>query len=384
MKITRQLRFAFALITSVSIPLIAFADDEPTFEGFPKIGEYRQAERSLEVITSDGVKGVLRPKWTRAMTDLGGWPSMFRFKGDIYFVFYHGDAHRYKRFEATDKLKTYRSSDEGITWTEVASCPPNDPAKFQGTPEFLPVGETLYCYDFNGERQIQVRTTDDGVTWSEPQNCYKPPFYFWGAMYDPATKMFWCPPHAIPHVGKSSERQIHLINSENGIDWKFVSLVAPYDNASESTLKFDADGTLTVLIRRKYGTTSNVAVAKPPYQEWSISERPVIAEGEHFFEIAGQTFVGSRALYRGDDKRVLANPKIFDGRKAYSTIYRWTKDRELKEWAVMESMGDCSYPHLVETPTEILCAYYSQHENKVSKAFLCAFDKKEFLAEPKE
>jgi hypothetical protein len=45
----------------------------------------------------------------------------------------------------------------------------------------------------------------------------------------------------------------------------------------------------------------------------------------------------------------------------------------------MDSMGDCSYPFLVETPDEVLCAYYSQHEDEVCKVFLCGYDKAEFL-----
>ena len=65
-------------------------------------------------------------------------------------------------------------------------------------------------------------------------------------------------------------------------------------------------------------------------------------------------------------------------------IYKFTRDRRLVPWAVMDSMGDCSYPHLVETPTEILCAYYSQHEDKVCKVYLSAFDKREFLREKDE
>ena len=60
-------------------------------------------------------------------------------------------------------------------------------------------------------------------------------------------------------------------------------------------------------------------------------------------------------------------------------IYRFRKDHKLQPWAVMDSMGDCSYPHLVETPTEILCAYYSQHENGLCKAYLCAYEKEAFL-----
>lgn len=363
---------------SAGVRLPAYAADD-RFAGFPEINKFRKAERTQPVIVSDGVTGVLRPKWTRAMTDLGGWSSFFRFRKDLYFVFYHGDGHRYQKFEATDKLKTYRSSDEGRTWSVIPSCPPNDPDKFQGTPEFVTVGDTLYCYDFNAGRQTQVRTSSDGETWSKPKSCYEAPFYFWGAMYDPVSEMFWCPPHAIPGTGKSQDRQIHLISSKDGIDWKLVSVVAKYDNASESTLRFEADRTMTIVIRRKFGATCNVAVAKPPYVEWEITERPVIAEGEHFFEITGQTFLASRASYRGNDERVKQSPDVFDKRKSYSTIYRWTPKRELVEWAVMDSLGDCSYPHLVETPDEILCGYYSQHENGVCKAYLCGFDKDAFL-----
>lgn len=366
-----------ALASGVRLPEL-FADEQ--FAGFPKIGVQRQADRTQEVITSDGVKNVLRPKWTRAMTDLGGWPSMFRFKGDIYFVFYHGDGHRYKKFEATDKLKTYRSRDDGRTWTEVPSCPPNDPNKFQGTPEFVAAPDKICCYDFNAQKQPQVRTSTDGETWSEPQDSYLPPFFFWGAMYDPVSEMYWAPPHAIPGVGKSNDRQIHLINSKDGIKWELVSVVAKYDNASESTLRFDTDRTMTIVIRRKYGSTCNVAVAKPPYTAWDITERPIIAEGEHFYEIGGQTFLASRANYRGDDERVLNSPHVFDKRRSYATIYKWTQDRQPVEWAVMDSMADCSYPHLVETPDEILCGYYSQHENGLCKAYLCGFEKDRFLA----
>jgi hypothetical protein len=158
-----------------------------------------------------------------------------------------------------------------------------------------------------------------------------------------------------------------------------VSLVARYNNASESTLRFEKNGAMVIVIRRKYSATCNVAVGRPPYKEWEITDRPVIAEGEHFYEIGGQTFLASRALYRGDDLRIKANKKLFIGRRDYSMVYRFTDDRRMAPWAVMDSMGDCSYPHLVETPTEVLCAYYSQHEDEVCKAYLCAFDKEAFL-----
>lgn len=346
---------------------------EEQFEGFPPIGKYRPGERSFTVITSDAITGVLRPKWTRAMGDLGGWPAMVRFKESIYFVFPHLDGHRYKQFEATGDVLCYASPDEGRTWVARPNLP------FKATPEFVVAGDALYGYDWDDKAKgTTVRITRDGSQWSEPVEVYKRPFCFWGVMYDSVSKQFWAPPHAIPSLAADPGRQIHLVNSQDGIHWEYVSTVAPYDNASESVLRFEEDRTMVVLVRRKYGRTVSLAVAKPPYKEWTISELPLIAEGDHFYELGGQTFLASRANYSGDNADVNAN-QLFDNRKSYSLIYRFTKERTLEPWAVMDSMGDCSYPTLVETPTEILCAYYSQHEDKVCKAYLCAFDKEAFF-----
>jgi hypothetical protein len=225
-----------------------------------------------------------------------------------------------------------------------------------------------------------VQVSEDGVEWSQRVLAYERPFWLYGVIYDPASKLFWCPPHAIDRQGVVG-RQIHLVSSEDGIHWKHVSLVAKFDNASEAALHFEDDRTAVVVIRQKYGKACTVAVAKPPYQQWELSERPVIAEGHWFFTIGGRTFLASRANYTGDDPKIKATPDIFDGRRSYAMIYRWTKDRQLQPWAVLDSMGDCSYPRLVETPTEVLCAYYSQHEDRVCKPYLCAFDKAEFLKE---
>ena len=63
-------------------------------------------------------------------------------------------------------------------------------------------------------------------------------------------------------------------------------------------------------------------------------------------------------------------------------IYHMTPERKFIPWAKMDSMGDCSYPCLLETSEGILCVYYSQHEDKVSKIFLCLYDKEEFVAGP--
>ena len=340
--------------------------------GFPEIGTYRPGKRSREVITSDAVEGVLRPKWTRAMGDLGSWPSMFRFKQSIFLSFPHVDGHRGNRFEASGRNLSYVSRDEGRTWEPLPSVP--------GHCECVVVGDTIYDYTGQDDAPTLVRTSKDGLRWSEPREVYEPSFWLWGVIYDPASRSFWAPAHCIPKRIPGT-RQIHLVRSDDGFAWEHVSTVHYDERESESTLRFELDRTLVIVIRKKQGEGCMcwVAAGKPPYRQWDISERPFIAEGEHFREIGGRTFLATRALYRGRDPRVLANRKLFIGRRDYSAVHRFTPDRQIRPWAVMDSMGDCSYPQLVETPTEILCAYYSQHEDEACKVFLCGYDKAEFL-----
>lgn len=358
----------------LSLAPVGWSQDR--FAGFPPINKFRKGDRSAKVITSDAITGVVRPKWTRAMTDLGGWPAMYRFKGTIYLHFPHVDGHRGKKFESTGKLLTYASTDEGKTWVAQPAWPQSPQ---EGTPEYVVAGDKLYSYEFDKNLVMNVRVSEDAKKWSDLQPCYKRPYYFWGVMYDPISREFWAPPHGIPRAKGDPPRQIHLVHSKDGLAWEYVSTVANFANASESVIHFEKDRTMVVLIRRKYGRNHSLAVSRPPYKDWQITENlPNIVEGEHFFEVAGQTFLGSRANYTGDNPDIRGNPKIFDGRKSYTTIYRF-QDRKLEPWAVVDSMGDCSYPFLVETPTEVLCAYYSQHEDRVCKVFLAGFDKAAFL-----
>lgn len=369
----QQLCSVTALLLAAGVSALADTPPGKSFTGFPPIGKHRKGERSVKVITSDAVTGLIRPKWTRSMTDLGGWPVMYRFQGTIFLTFPHVDGHQGKKLEATGKLVCYASKDDGATWNEHTP-PPGD-----STPEIVVAGDKIYAFEC--PKSTRVSVSSDHKSWSPLIDVYKPPFCFWGVTFDPMSKLFWAPPHAIPSLATHPGRQIHLVNSRDGLHWDYVSTVAPFNNASESVLTFEEDRTMVVLIRRKYGRNHTVAVAKPPYKSWTHEDRPGIIEGEHFFQIAGQTYLGSRANFTGSHPAVKANPRIFDGRRSYSMVYRYTKERKLVPRAIMDSMGDCSYPFLVETPTEILCAYYSQHEDRVCKVFLCGYDKKEFLAQ---
>lgn len=343
---------------------------EISFAGFPKV---EPGKRTFAKITSDGVDGLLRPKWTRAMGDVGAWPAMFRFKDALFLSFPRVNGHAGRAKTPEVPIARFVSCDEGRTWREL---PPMTGVQ---AGEHVVAGDTIFRYDFDTRRHTRVRTSTDGIAWSEPRDIYEDGLWLWGAHYDERTRTFWAPPHLI--TGKEP-RQIHLATSKDGIEWSKVTRVHFNESESESTLRLEPDDTMLVLIRQKYGAKSWLATARPPYQDWQFTTFPFIVEGEHFFDIGGQRFVGSRADYKGDDAEISANPKLFGKRNDYSMIYRFTPDHDLVPWAIMDSVGDCSYPHLVETHEEVLCAYYSMHEDRRCKVFLCAYDKVAFLSGP--
>lgn len=197
------------------------------FASFPPIGQFRPGERSTVIITSDGITNVVRPKWTRAMGDLGGWPVMYRYRDTIVLQYPHVDAHRGRRLEATSEQVQWISRDEGRSWEKP-------PLPLPVAKEVVVAPDRVLYYRNQPGGPTKVCVSTDGVTFSEWKDVYKAPFWLWGAMYDPVSKLFWAPPHAIPEGKDKGSRQIHLIKSRDGIDWEYVSTVHANQDESES------------------------------------------------------------------------------------------------------------------------------------------------------
>ncbi|MFN0195831.1 MAG: hypothetical protein ACKVT0_03755 [Planctomycetaceae bacterium] len=374
-----------ACFGAIFLTAVAAADDASTdrFAGFPVIGKYSKGERSTSVIASDPVEGLLRPKWTRAMADLGSSVGLYRYKDAIYFVHGPVDGHRGIGHPDARKRIRYVSRDEGKTWQPAPLPEGVSIGKY-----VLVVGDKLWDYWFE-DGSTCVQTSDDNENWTPKQKVYQAPYWLYEVNYDPVEKLFWCAAQSMASGkhpdGTDIERDVHLVRSPDGINWEHVSTL-PFKNVniSEAAIYFEPDRTMCVIVRRKWsGDYSTLAVARPPYTEWSLHPRPEVAEGHRFFVADGQVFMGSRAYYRDEIPEIKANPSLRyaseDG-VAYTVIHRFTADRKFRAWAVVDSMGDCSYPRILETPTEILVGYYSEHEDNICKPYLAAFDKEQFLS----
>jgi hypothetical protein len=147
---------------------------------------------------------------------------------------------------------------------------------------------------------------------------------------------------------------------------------------SEAALHLQLDGTAIVIARGDTTGSHFRASAPPPYTKWQVSELPEVAQDHVFQSVGDRAFLASRALMRRDEALAKEIPAT-DEAWPYIVIYRLTNTPELRPWATVPSMGICGQPRLLETPTQILCAYSSQHEDGVVKPYLAAFDKTHFV-----
>jgi hypothetical protein len=391
MKTTRNLK-NIALLMSV-IAAIAASSGAPccaeitSFDGFPEINVLQPGNPTFSTPrTSDYVEGALRPKWTRAMTDIGGWPAMYKFQDDIYLEFQRVDGHRGKGNApgANGDLVRYRSSDDGSTW-DLLQTIPNQPVS-----DYVATGDALYRFNFKKpEYRSYASKSIDGLNFTTPQPVYQPNFVLYGAIYDDASNKLYAPAYYLPHPEASNFwRQVQLIESTNGVDWTYNGTVVGFGNqVGETAIHIQDDGSMAALVRQTWSPRNYFVATSPgaPFDQWTAVQANSNLEGHQFFEVDGQLFLGSRAFldsFSVPSQLIADNHALGQTWLAYTLIYKVGDDMSLTPWAVLDSLGDNAYPRAVVTDDEVLIAYYSQHQDRVDKVYLAAFDKDTFLAGP--
>src|SRR5262245_32693628 len=141
------------LLVALSVPAGEKAGD--LFAGFPPIHKTQPGKKSTAVIASDPVEGLLRPKWTRAMADLGSGVGMYRYRDDIYCSHGVGDGHHGVAKGVKPRTVRYVSKDEGKSWKAA----PVPEAVMLGR-YMVVAGDRLFNYDF-ADGSSWVRTSTD-------------------------------------------------------------------------------------------------------------------------------------------------------------------------------------------------------------------------------
>jgi len=269
--------------------------------------------------------------------------ALVRFQDRFWLAFRSATAHN----SADGEIVLLESAD-AQSWRESVrvNVAPDD-----RDPQFLVAGKRLLLYvpGMSGrELTTYAVHTEDGKTWSQPQAVYQPQFILWKPLE--FARRFYAGAHKKDEVSGGKGREVHLVVSDDGLDWKRISTVRAGNWESETTLHFEPTGHLVAFLRQKYASpTCQILESDPPYQQWT----PRPAGVPHLSGHSAHTF---RAV-----TYVLSRTMDYATRNTGTMIYTYTGG-QLRPYCELPSGGDCSYAEAVERGDEMLVSYYSSHE----------------------
>lgn len=291
--------------------------------------------------------------------------DIIRFKNHFYCSFREGLSH--VGGKNSGKVRIIKSKD-GTDWESVALLAIEDldlrDPKISVTPD-RKIMVTLAGATFeNGVvRDLfpMVSFSDKkGTTFSIPER----------AILDPAIKpsrdwvwrVTWHKGvgYAIDYQLKENERNrknlkddawlVYLMKTTNGKTFEKVSQLDVKDLPNESTVRFDKDDNIYVMVRREAGDLVGVlAKSAFPYQAWQYTKLD--------FRLGGPNF-----LFLNDDKLVMGT-RLY-GEKTATGILVTDLDGKVEKTITLPSGGDTSYPGMLFHKNKLWVVYYSSHEGK--------------------
>ncbi len=273
--------------------------------------------------------------------------AFVRFRGELWLAFRSGADHN----SGDGDIVVLRSRD-AKSWTEALrlNVEPDD-----RDPQFVATERRLFLYDpaMRGpDLTTYVTTTDDGEKWTKPQPVYEPRFIIWKPRVHDGR--FYSAAHKKDEVSGGKGREVHLVRSDDGLDWKKISTIRAGNWESETTMYFAPNHHATAFLRQKYGSPpAQVLESDPPYLEWK--SRP--ADVGHFSGHSVHTF--------RDVTYLLTRTMDYAKREAGSMIYTFA-DGKLTPYCRLPAGGDCAYLEAVEDGDDMLVSYYSSHEGSTN------------------
>jgi hypothetical protein len=313
---------------------------------------------SLQKVVADG--------YHNAFTDLTYW------RGHYYLGYRQAQSHG---IDPPGNVILLRSTDL-TEWEQVVSFDTGgddrDP-KLLATAECLAVSFGTWVPRWRTTRSLtdtthdlitHVAVTRDGTSWSTPRQLYGVNYWLWRLLA--ADGAYWC---AAYHFGRRDDRDmrtVHLLRSEDLLDWRLVTQMRSGGGPGEPVLYAPEPGVLHSVVRTlEPDHHSWLGVSVAPYHNWAwhdlgvmIHAPAMLQTGDGHWIVAGRsqesdlpegyyTSVGERHDPAGHHTSVWQ----IDGMRANHLL-------------TLPSGSDCSYCGLALAPDRkaILMSYYSQHE----------------------
>lgn len=298
--------------------------------------------------------------WDRAPHS--AFTDLIRFKENFYCTFREGIGHVSGPGGTARVLK----SADGKNWESVKSflmfgLDIRDP-KLSITPD----NKLMVLMDVETYKEGKVDTRKPYVSYSSDGQNYTEPF---ASSVDPAIaansdwvwRVTWN--KGLGYAIDYQPGKAFLMSTTDGKEFKNISQINIDGGPNESTIRFDRNDKMYIVIRRDGADKMGViATAEAPYTNFTFNKMTERLGGPNFIFLDDKTLcIGSR-LY------VPNPPGSAKEYKEYRTALFITdlRGKIRKTIIIPQSGGDTSYPGMVMNNNDLWMSYYSSHEGKGS------------------
>ncbi len=310
--------------------------------------------------------------WDKA--EHNAFTDLIRFNNAFYCTFREASGHVVNEGQKNGRVRVIKSTD-GKKWTSVALLEKKgidlrDP-KLSITPKgrlMVIMGGSVYRNGEMMERIPQVAFSDVlGSTFTKPQK----------VIIDPDVQNSWDWIWRVTwndEIGYAINWQlqnwqsgyptgtIFLMKTKDGINYEKVSYLEVCGYPNESTIRFDENNKMYIVIRRERGDNNDgtgiLATATTPYTKWVFQrlEEPGRLGGPNFIFLNKNRILLAARAYKKENGRS----------DRYTRLEVMDLEGNIKKTFILPSGGDNSYAGLAIHDKKVWVSYYSSHEGKTS------------------
>jgi hypothetical protein len=143
---------------------------------------------------------------------------------------------------------------------------------------------------------------------------------------------------------------IHLVRSQDGIQYEYVTSLEVSTSPNEADVKFFSDGRMVIIVR---GAPGAIGISSAPYKKWNWNALPVKLGGPELLVL--------------DDNSLVCATREYHPENANRTILaKVSLSGDFKKILTLPSSGDTSYAGMVLKDGILYISYYSSHEGQSS------------------
>lgn len=202
----------------------------------------------------------------------------------------------------------------------------------------------------------------NGTAWSAPRQVYGINYWLW-RIFASADEGYFCAAYHFPQRRDRLMRSVHLLRSDDLLDWHAVGMMREGGGCGEPVLFQPAPGELRCVARSlEPDNHSWLGRSQAPYTRWEWQDLGVMIHAPVVLDTKGGYIVAGRSQPR-DLPAGICPPDS----GAHTTVWRLADNGAIEHLLTLPSQGDCSYCGLAHGARgEVLMSYYSQHEREIA------------------